>query len=222
MNVFILLAHPEIQSFNGALFNESINLFNKGGAVVNSTDLYRSNFHPLSDRSNFSTCFDSSYLKLQLEEIHASCNNGFMNDVETEMSKIEACDLMIWQFPLWWFSVPSILKGWIDRVFAMGRMYDHEHVFQNGKLRGKRAMLSLTVGGEEAMYLKNGFLGDMDAILRPIHRGILQFVGFDILKPHITYAPVRMHQSERTGILTQFCERLAKIENEKPIDVGCF
>jgi Flavodoxin-like fold len=30
---------------------------------------------------------------------------------------------MIWQFPLWWFGLPSILKGWVDRVFAMGRTY---------------------------------------------------------------------------------------------------
>jgi len=222
MKVFILLAHPENKSFNGALFDTSIRKFNQIGATVYQTDLYRSNFNPLSDRNNFSTCLNPDYLKLQLEEMHASCHNGFMEDIEKEMFKIENCDLMIWQFPLWWFSVPSILKGWIDRVFAMGRIYDHEHVFQSGKLRGKKAMLSLTVGGNEEMYFKNGFLGDMDAILRPIHRGILEFVGFDILKPHITYAPVRMKHSERKDVLTQYTERLANIECESVIDVGCF
>lgn len=222
MNVFLVLAHPEIKSFNGALFNESIKQFNNMGVTVNSTDLYHSKFSPLSDRNNFSTCFDADFLKLQLEEIHATKHNGFNEDVEKEMAKIEACDLMIWQFPLWWFSVPSILKGWIDRVFAMGRIYDHEHVFENGKLKGKKALLSLTVGGDEDMYMKNGFLGDINSILRPIHRGILQFVGFDILKPHISYAPVRMSHQEREIVLKKFCERLTTIENEQPIDVGHF
>jgi NAD(P)H dehydrogenase (quinone) len=42
------------------------------------------------------------------------------------MQKIEWCDLMIWQFPLWWFSVPAILKGWFDRVFAMAHKSDEE------------------------------------------------------------------------------------------------
>ena len=222
MNVFMVLAHPEIQSFNGALFNESIRQLESIGATVSSTDLYNSKFSPLSDRSNFSTCFDSDYLKLQLEEIHATSNNGFHDDIEKEMAKMEVCDLMIWQFPLWWFSVPAILKGWVDRVFAMGRIYDHDHLFANGKLKGKKAMLSLTVGGDESIYMKDGFLGDINAILRPIHRGILEFVGFDILKPHIIYAPVRMSPQERADELKRYCERLINIEKEKPIDVGFF
>jgi NAD(P)H dehydrogenase (quinone) len=218
----MLLAHPEINSFNGALYNEAINKFEETGSIVSKTDLYRSNFHPLSDRSNFTTCFDPDYLKLQLEEIHATGSNGFNEDIENEMAKMEACDLMIWQFPLWWFSVPAILKGWVDRVFAMGRIYDHEHVFENGKLKGKKVMLSLTVGGDEFMYEKNGFLGDINSILRPIHRGILQFVGFDVLEPHISYAPVRMSNDERANVLTKFSNRIQNIQLEKPIIVGNF
>lgn len=222
MNVFVVLAHPEVQSFNGSLYQASIQQFNQMGATVNCTDLYRSKFNPISDRCNFTTCYDDNYLKLQLEEIHATSNNGFSAEIENEMVKMEACDLMIWQFPLWWFSVPSILKGWVDRVFAMGRMYDHENVFQNGKFKGKKSLLSVTVGGEEGMYKKDGFLGDINAILRPIHRGILQFVGFDILAPHITYAPVRISQEERSHILKQYCERLSLIGNEQPIEIDSF
>ncbi len=52
-------------------------------------------------------------------------------------------------------------------------------------------MLSLTTGGPAPAYLKGGFNGDIHAILRPIQRGILQFVGFEVLAPQIVYGPVR-------------------------------
>ena len=36
--------------------------------------------------------------------------------LEEEMAKLERCELLVWHFPLWWFSVPAILKGWADKV----------------------------------------------------------------------------------------------------------
>jgi NAD(P)H dehydrogenase (quinone) len=54
---------------------------------------------------------------------------------DREIAKIEAADLMIWQFPLWWFGLPAILKGWAGRVFAMGRTYGNGHVYETGKSR---------------------------------------------------------------------------------------
>jgi NAD(P)H dehydrogenase (quinone) len=138
------------------------------------------------------------------------------------MEKLEWCDLMIWQFPLWWFGLPAVLKGWVDRVFAMGRIYNFEHIYGTGVFRGKRALLSLTTGGPEEAYREDGFNGDITAILRPIQRGMLQFVGFDVLSPQIVYAPVRMTEQERRQRLADYAIRLGKIAQETPIDVGSF
>lgn len=221
-NVFIVLAHPEPQSFNGALFNEGVKQLESCGHVVNTTDLYRSNFNPVSDRSNFKTCFDADYLSLHLEQIHASQHDGFSEDINGEIVKLASCDLLIWQFPLWWFSVPAILKGWVDRVFVMGRIYDYDHIYNNGRLKEKKALLSLTVGGEETIYTKGGFIGDILSILRPIHRGILEFVGFEVLQPQITYAPAKISKEERLKEIEHFRQRLSNIEHERGIDVGSF
>ena len=60
---------------------------------------------------------------------------GFALEVEDEISKIEAADLMIWQFPLWCFDLPAVLKGWVDCVFAMRRTYGHGHIYETGKLK---------------------------------------------------------------------------------------
>ena len=140
--------------------------------------------------------------------------------MEAEIRKVEWCDLMIWQFPLWWFSVPGVMKGWIDRVFAMGRAYGGGRVYGTGAFAGRRATLSLTTGGPAQSYQPDGFNGDLQGILRPIHRGMLQFVGFDVLAPHVVYAPVRMSQEQRGEELDRFAKRLAAIAGESPIDPG--
>jgi len=61
------------------------------------------------------------------------------------MDKLVWADFVIFQFPLWWFSVPAILKGWVDRVFAMGFSYNYGRSYEKGVFRGKRAMLSLQI-----------------------------------------------------------------------------
>lgn len=71
----------------------------------------------------------------------------------------------------------------------MGRTYGAGRFYKEGVFRGKRAMLSLTTGGPSEVYEKGGWNGDIEAILRPIQRGILEFVGFSILAPHIVYGP---------------------------------
>lgn len=220
MNVFVVLAHPETQSFNGAMFDTAVRTFESSGHTVAVSDLYRMGFNPVSDRRNFTTTKDPDYLKLQIEETHATEHEGFAADIEAEMCKIEACDLMIMQFPLWWFGLPAMLKGWVDRVFAMGRMYGYGNIYETGKFRGKRAMLSLTTGGPGEAYRKGGFNGDIDAILRPIHRGVLQFVGFDVLAPQIHYGPVRVTDVDREQWLTDYAKRLNAIARETPIVVG--
>jgi NAD(P)H dehydrogenase (quinone) len=222
MKAFVVFAHPEPRSFNGALFRTAVETLRGAGHEVAVSDLHAMRFQPVSDRRNFTTVKDPDYLKPQVEELHATEVGGFAPDVEAEIRKVEACDLMIWQFPLWWFSVPAILKGWVDRVFAMGRTYGMGRIYESGVFRGKRAMLSLTTGGPEAAYARGGFNGDLDAILRPIHRGMLRFTGFDVLAPHVCYAPVRATDDQRAAWLAAYATRLRGIGDERPVDVGTY
>ena len=220
MNVFIVYAHAEPKSFNGALLQAAQDTLLAAGHAVVVSDLYVMPFNPVSDRRNFTTVKNAAYFKQQIEELNATEVGGFAPDVEAELRKMEACDLMIWQFPLWWFGLPGILKGWVDRVFVMGRTYGGERFYENGVFKGKRAMLSLTTGGPESAYRKGAWNGDIDAILRPVQRGILRFTGWDVLTPHIVYAPVRITPEERSTALAAWADRLRAIASEKPIDVG--
>jgi NAD(P)H dehydrogenase (quinone) len=231
MKVFIVHAHHEPRSFNGALTNVAQQALTSEGHEVKISDLYAMKFDPVSDRRNFTSVKNPDYLKQQVEEMHASEVNGFAPDIQREMEKVQWCDLMIWQFPLWWFSVPAILKGWVDRVFAMGRAYGQGRAYEKGVFRGKRAMLSITTGGAGEAFVEksdplrvfhegHGFHGDIYGILRPIQRGILRFTGFDVLRPHIVYGPVRLTDEQRRQCLDAYAARLRGLAGESPIEVG--
>jgi NAD(P)H dehydrogenase (quinone) len=220
MKVFLVYWHPEPRSFNAAMFRTAIETLSTAGHEVMTSDLHAMRFDPVSSRSNFTTVKDPDYFKPQVEEAYATEMNGFAPDVEAEIRKVEGCDLMIWQFPLWWFGLPAVLKGWVDRVFAMQRTYGGGRIYQSGVFRGKRAMLSLSTGGPEQAYVEGGLQGDISGILRPVQRGVLQFLGFDVLAPQIVYGPARMTNDQRTIALATYARRLQSIGSESPIDVG--
>lgn len=222
MKVFVVYWHPEPRSFSAAMFQTACATLATAGHEVRVSDLHEMRFDPVYSRKNFTTVKDPNYFKPQIEEMHATETNGFSEDIESELRKIEWCDLMIWQFPLWWFGLPAVLKGWVDRVFAMGRTYGGGRMYQSGVFRGKRALLSLTTGGPEDAYRKGAFNGDMAGILRPVHRGMLQFVGFDVLEPQIVYGPVRLTDEQRKQQLAAYAGRLQQIADESPIDVGIY
>jgi putative NADPH-quinone reductase len=220
MKVLIVLAHPEPKSFNTAIYNSTIALLEKQGHEVKTSSLYAMKFNPVSDRKNFTAVKDASFLKLQLEEVYAAETGGFADDINEEQEKVAWCDLMIWQFPLWWFALPAILKGWVDRVFAMGRFYGSGKFYEEGMCKGKKALLSTTTGGPVDAYLKDGFNGDINTMLKPIHRGILEFSGFTVLAPQINYSVAHLTDSERKAQIENWNNRLQNIFEEERWEVG--
>ncbi len=108
MNILIIYAHHEQKSMNGAMYRTAVDFLRTQGHHVQTTDLYAMQFDPVSDRRNFKTTHDAGFLKQQMEELYATEQHGFNELIESEIQKLEWCDMMIWQFPLWWFSVPAI------------------------------------------------------------------------------------------------------------------
>ncbi len=220
MNVLLIFAHPEPYSFNGAMLRTAIATLEAAGHQVQVSDLYAQSFEPVSDRRNFTTVQDATYFKQQREELYATAHQGFAAEVETELQKLAWCEVLIWQFPLWWFGVPAVLKGWVDRVFAMGRAYGAGQLYETGVFRGKRALLSLTTGSPAEAYQPGGLQGDLLGILRPIHRGMLQFIGFTVLAPHVVYGPARLSDEERAAALAAWATRLPGLAAEALLEVG--
>ncbi len=217
MKVFIVHAHPEPNSFSGAMTKAATDSLTRAGHEFKVSDLYAMKFNPVSDRRNFKSVKDADYYKQQVEETFASENNSFADDIQNEMDKLEWCDALIFQFPLWWFGLPAIMKGWVDKVFAMGRIYGYGAKYETGHFRAKRALCALTTGGGAEAYLPDGHTGDINAVLVPVNVGMFQFTGFDPLPPFVVYTPVRLSEEERQQHLVRYAEYVLQIQTMKPL-----
>jgi NAD(P)H dehydrogenase (quinone) len=217
MRIFIVHAHHEPTSFNSAMTNVAITSLRAAGHEVVVSDLYAMSFDPVSDRRNFITVKDPRQLKQQNEESYASENNGFVPEIQVEMDKLMWCDALILQFPLWWLGLPAILKGWVDRVLAVGRAYGGGRYFSRGVFSSKRAMCSVTLGGSADAYSSDGAYGPLAPILFPINHGILGFVGFTVVEPFVVHAPARMHPDERAALLADYRNRLLSLATASAI-----
>jgi NAD(P)H dehydrogenase (quinone) len=212
MRVLIVHAHHEPTSFNGAMTREAIAALGAAGHEVVISDLYAMGFDPVSDRRNFTTVAESNQLKQQAEESLASAQGGFAPDLQAEMDKLAWCNVVVFQFPIWWLGMPAIMKGWIDRVFAVGRVYGGGRWFNGGFLTTKRAMCSVTLGALEPVYSDQGVYGPVNAILYPIHRGIFEFTGLTVIEPFVVYGPSRIEAAERSAILLRYRERMLSLD----------
>ena len=217
MNALIVYAHEEPLSFNAALKNTAIQTLEGLGHTVVVSDLYRMGFKAVATEADFHQRKDRHVLKRQAEELHALELGTLAQDILDEQEKLKAADLLILQFPLWWFGLPAILKGWVDRVMAMGFAYGGGKWYDEGGLKGKRALLSVTTGGPAPIYGPRGINGDMDRILFPIQHGILFFCGFEVLPPFIAYGPARASDEARAGVLEAWASHLRTLDAHAPL-----
>jgi len=180
---------------------------------VELADLYAMEFDPVSDRRNFIGSADPVRYDQQFEERHASATAGFSTGLQREIDRLTACDVLILQFPIWWLGMPAIMKGWIDRVFAIGVTYGGGRWFDRGWMRGKRAMLAVTIGGTEEAYSPDGIYGSAAEVLRPINHGILAFCGFEVVEPFLAFAPARKDEQERQQMFDTYADRLLNMDS---------
>lgn len=217
MRVFIVHAHPEPHSFSAAMTQTACEALAAAGHEVVVSDLYAMNFDPVSDRRNFTTVKDPNYFKQQAEELYAAANQGFAPAIKDEMDKLDWCDTLIFQFPLWWFGLPAILKGWCDRTLAMGRNYGGAKWYDNGVHRGKRALLACTTGGPASTYGPDGLNGDLQMILYPVSHGILNFIGFEVVPTFTVYMAARLTDEQRQSELERYRDYLLNLRDAAPI-----
>ncbi|WP_043973446.1 MULTISPECIES: NAD(P)H-dependent oxidoreductase [Acinetobacter] len=217
MNILIVHAHPEPQSFTAALKDTARQTFEQQGHTVEISDLYAMNFNPVASKDDFSSLNQADYLNYALEQRHAFKQHHLAPDIQTEIEKVQRADLVILSFPLYWTSVPAILKGWIDRVFVSGLFYGGKRFYNHGGMLGKKAMLCLTLGGREHMFGEGAVHGPLEHYLSPLQRGTLAYVGFEVLPPYIAYHVPYISQEDRQKILVDFEQYLQGLDDLQPL-----
>ncbi|EHN80336.1 NAD(P)H dehydrogenase [Streptomyces coelicoflavus ZG0656] len=224
MKTLIVHAHPEPRSLNGSLKDLAVSTLEAAGHEVRVSDLYAMDWKAVVDAADYRE-HATSPLRVAPSSGRAYEAGALTPDVAAEQDKLLWADTVVFQFPLWWYTMPAILKGWVDRVFTYRFAYGvgvHDETrygerFGEGTLRGRRAILSVTVGGPEAHYSDRGINGPIEDLLFPIHHGILYYPGLEVLPPFVLYGADRLTRGAWDDAVKAWRERLLSLETNEPV-----
>ncbi|WP_281647463.1 NAD(P)H-dependent oxidoreductase [Parendozoicomonas sp. Alg238-R29] len=108
MRVLVVYAHPNPESFNGALYRSVCETLHEAGHEVQTCDLYDENFEPRLSRSE--------------RQRYQGKDN--VEGLEDHIGKLKWAEALVFVYPTWWMGMPAILKGWLDRVWLPGVVVD--------------------------------------------------------------------------------------------------
>ena len=161
MHVLVVLAHPLKESFAAGVSRTVVSTLEARGHVVDLLDLYAEDFDPrltATERaSDMSGTYDLSAVALYAE-------------------RLKAAEALILVFPQWWFNLPAILKGFIDRVFVTGIAFDYaaDGIKLEPKLEKLRHFWVFSTTGSPWWVVKF-YMGD--PVRRILKRGVVAFCG---------------------------------------------
>ncbi|KAM7380443.1 hypothetical protein PAMP_003737 [Pampus punctatissimus] len=190
--VLIVYAHQSAGSFSAAAKAVAVEVLTAQGNTVEVSDLYAMKFKATATAEDITGEIKNTEHFCYAEETKLAWEAGKLSaDITEEQRKLTEADLIIFQFPMYWFTVPAIMKGWIDRVLTLGFAYSQEKRYTQG-------------------IFKNG---------------ILHYCGFQVLAPHIFWAPSHVPTEARSTMLETWRTRLQGLLEEEPLSftpMDCF
>lgn len=222
MRVFVVYAHPNPYSLNAILKNHAVEVLQRAGHEVQVSDLYAMKWKAVADVDDFPERDKSLPLEYMTASGEAYRKGTQAKDIAAEQEKLLWAEAVIFQFPIWWFGFPAILKGWIDRVFAYKFAYGYKDAgntyrYGEGALVRKRALLSVTIGGPEVDYGPRGINGPLEHLLFPITHGTLFFTGLDVLPTFAVYSAVQLDETDSEAAMRALEGRMVRLFIDDPI-----
>lgn len=190
MKHLIVVAHPSASSFTMALTRLYATELERLGHTQSMSDLYRMRFNPV----------------LGVEEL-ASADSGRVadfparaapTDVARAQEQVREADVLTVVYPLWWLSMPAIMKGYIDRVFARGFAYEAAHGIVSGLLTGKKCVLITLSGAPFTVLAQDGRWSAVQAlqdtqIFRSAGFELLEHLHLDQVQPNLSISAAEHH-----------------------------
>lgn len=193
MHILAVYAHPSPKCFTRSVLDTLVDVADAKDHEVTVLDLYSEKFDPV----------------LTDDDFDAFNRARTPDDIHSMQARVSAANVIAFIHPLWWFGMPAILKGWIDRVFSYGFAYGHDSRGVKPLLAGKKAIVLNSAGGAEAQsYDATGF---KDAIVKLNDLGIYQFVGLDIILRRIFFEIPAASDEKRREHLRKLREDLGRI-----------
>ncbi|KQT44593.1 NAD(P)H dehydrogenase [Aureimonas sp. Leaf454] len=172
MHILIVVAHPDPRSYTHAVIARLVaGLETEPGTTHEIVDLAAEGFDPrftMADHDSFKG------------------RAGHGDDIRFEQRRVDRADVLVLVFPVYWWSMPAVMKGWIDRVFTSGWAYidDPEQGTTQLLVRLKGQVVAIG-GADRGTYERRGYL---DVLNTQIVQGVfgycgIQAAGLDLLLP---------------------------------------
>ncbi|APR78681.1 Glutathione-regulated potassium-efflux system ancillary protein KefF [Minicystis rosea] len=162
--------------------------------------------HPYPDRSRANRALGSAIAGMPGVEIRSLYDRypDFAIDVADEQRALTECSVVVWQHPLYWYTVPALLKLWFEKVLALGWAYG-----PGGRaLTGKRCLWVTTTGADETGYSSEGVHEHPFEVFVPVVRQTARFCGMEWLDPLIFHGAHRLEPDDLAAAGTRYRARL--------------
>src|SRR5579871_1904305 len=137
MNVLVIFCHPRRDSFCGAVLDAFAEGLKEAGHMVEVADLHGEGFDPRMTEAD--------------EPDRSLIGKRYSDSVLREQQRVERNSSLVFIFPVWWWSFPAMMKGWIDRV------WNRDWAYGSRKLGHNRALLIGTASAGAGTYDKYGY-----------------------------------------------------------------
>lgn len=159
MHILVVLDHPDQNSFSHAVAASFMAGAHDAGHSVELADLHAEGFDP----------------RWTLADHNRKEDEPLPRDVLFEQQRIERCDALCMVFPLFWYGMPAMSKGWLERVWAWGWAYDQLDDFEKSLQKARTGLLLIPAGAASDEMDEYNLTDAMDTIWRT---GTLGFFGF--------------------------------------------
>ena len=172
MHALIVVAHHDLQSLTHSLARQ----IGEGVCAADSD-------HSFEIADLWAQGFDPRFGAADLAVHHREAPPPA--DVAAEQARIDGADALVLVYPVYWWSMPALLKGWIDRVFANGWAFDFSADAKlEKKLRHLRVHLVGVGGADAGTYARHGYA---DAMKTQIDHGIFDYCGASVVKSELLF-----------------------------------
>ena len=168
MHVLVVFCHPRRESFTGALLDGFVAGLVEADHEVELADLYREGFDP----------------RFRAEDYAQFKSEPMPEEIVAEQRRLDRADALAFVFPVWWWSFPAMLKGWIDRVWSEGWAYNFTADRSKGLLRDRPTVLLGSAATRAATYRKYGY---DEAMRIQLEIGTLGYCGLHEVATHLFY-----------------------------------
>ncbi|EZQ19551.1 flavodoxin family protein [Pseudomonas sp. G11-1] len=170
MHTLIVVAHPELESLTQAVASHIA----KG--ITSAQPQHTFEIADLA-QEGFDPRFTAADLTVHRTQASPAA------DVQSEQTRIDRADALVLVYPVYWWSMPALLKGWIDRVFSNGWAFDFS---PGGALIKKLAHLNVHLvgigGADPGTFERHGYAAAMKT---QIDHGIFNYCGAKVLSSHL-------------------------------------